>query len=59
MYMYVMFELIGIFWCSIVSLNLCKEYLNMAILKITFLLMMKSLIFDVWNAFLCHHIHEL
>jgi len=39
---FVWLKLIGIFWCSIVSLNYCKECLNMATFKISVVLLIKS-----------------
>jgi len=44
---------------SIVSLILCKEYLNMASFKIPVLLLIKGWIFNTLKAFLCHYIREL
>jgi len=47
------------FRCSIISLILCKEYLNVATFRISVLLLIKSWTFDVLNAILCHHIQKL
>jgi len=41
--MNVMLKLFGIFSVVRVSLNLCKEYFNLAILEISFLLLTKKL----------------
>jgi len=43
----------------IISLNLCTEYLNMATIKISFLLLIRAEYFDILKAILLHHIQQL
>ena len=49
----------GYFRCSIVSVKLCKEYLNMATFEISVLLLIKSRTYWYTTAFIRHHIQEL
>jgi len=52
-----MLKLMGVF--CVVSVKLCKEYLAMATLKLSILLLQRGEHFDILTAFLRHHIQEL
>jgi len=47
------------FQCSVVSLNLCKEYLNMATIKILVLFLLKNWTFCYIESPIRHHIQKL